>query len=394
MLDWLPKLDLPALTIKGRRLLPIVQGGMGVGISAHRLAGSVAQCDAVGTIASVDLRHHHPDLLARSKGCRDPQALNMLNLEALDREVKMALSDSNGHGMVAVNVMKAVDAHADYVRQACESGAHAVVMGAGLPLDLPELTADHPDVARIPILSDVRGVAVVLKKWLRKQVLPDAVVIEHPQWAGGHLGAARKEDVNDSRFNFDTVLEGVANLLRELGIERERIPFICAGGIYRHQQVRDLLGKGAAGVQLGTAFAVTSESDAHPNFKKVLAGAKQEEIVEFMSVAGLPARGVLTPWLKNYLRRETHLQSKAKCDTERCTQGLHCLTACGLRDGLAKFGQFCIDTQLAAALRGEVNKGLFFRGGAPLPFGDRIRSARELIEYLLTGHEPAPTPSQ
>lgn len=302
----------------------------------------------------------------------------------------MALTESCGNGMVAVNVMKAVDAHADYVRQACESGAHAVVMGAGLPLDLPEMTADHPHVARIPILSDVRGVAIVLKKWLRKQVLPDAVVIEHPQWAGGHLGAARKEDVMDSRFNFETVLEGIGNLLRELGIERERIPFICAGGIYRHQQVRDLLGRGAAGVQLGTAFAVTEESDAHPNFKKVLVEAKQEEIVEFMSVAGLPARGVATPWLKNYLRRESHLQAKAKCDTERCTQGLHCLTACGLRDGLSRFGQFCIDTQLAAALRGDVSKGLFFRGAAPLPFGDKVRSVRELIEYLLTGCDPQP----
>lgn len=388
MRDWLPKLGLPELIIKGRRLVPIVQGGMGVGVSAHRLASAVARCDAVGTVASVDLRQHHPDLMARSKGCRDPESLNKLNMEALDREIKMALSESQGHGMVAVNVMKAVDSHAQLVRQSCESGAHAVVMGAGLPLDLPELTADHPDVARIPILSDVRGISLVLKKWMRKHVLPDAIVIEHPRHAGGHLGAPKQEDINDRRFDFDVVLEGVAKLFSELGIERERIPLICAGGIHRHEQVRELIGQGASAVQLGTAFAISEESDAHPNFKKVLAEAKREDIVEFMSVAGLPARGVLTPWLKNYLRREQHLQAKAKCDESRCTQGLHCLTACGLRDGLQKFGQFCIDTQLAAAMRGEVGKGLFFRGAGPTPFGAAIRPVRELIEYLLTGNKP------
>ena len=388
LLDRLTELGLPALTIRGRKTLPIVQGGMGVGISAHRLSGAVAACGGVGTIASVDLRHHHPDLLERSKKLRDPDQINALNLEALDREVKMALDTAAGNGMVAVNVMKAVDAHADYVRQACESGAHAVVMGAGLPLDLPEMTADYPNVARIPILSDVRGIGIVLKKWLRKHVLPDAIVIEHPRHAGGHLGAARIEELGDRRFDFDVVLEGVFQLFRELSLDRERIPLICAGGINSHEQVKSLLGQGASGVQLGTAFAVTEEGDAHPDFKKVLAEAKSEDIVEFMSVAGLPARGVATPWLKNYLRRETLLQSKAKCDRSRCTQGLHCLTTCGLRDGLAKIGQFCIDTQLAAAVRGEVKKGLFFRGAAPLPFGSAIRPVRELVEYLLTGQKP------
>jgi len=116
-------------------------------------------------------------------------------------------------------------------------------------------------------------------------------------------------------------------------------------------------------------------------------------VVEFVSVAGLPARGVLTPWLKNYLRRESMLQSKAKCDPDRCAAGLHCLTVCGLRDGLARFGQFCIDSQLAAALRGDVNKGLFFRGAGTLPFGSAVRPVRELIEYLLTGVRPGGLPA-
>ncbi|OGA52488.1 MAG: 2-nitropropane dioxygenase [Betaproteobacteria bacterium RIFCSPLOWO2_12_FULL_62_13] len=379
---------LPKWTLRGRRLLPIVQGGMGVGVSAHRLAGNVARLGAMGTIASVDLRHHHPDLMERSEGCHDQVELDQLNLVALNREISRALDAAEGRGAVAVNVMKAVTAHAAYVRQSCESGAHAIVMGAGLPLDLPELTRDFPRVALIPILSDVRGVCIVVKKWLRKNRLPDAIVIEHPRYAGGHLGATRAEEIADPRFDFEPVLGGIFNLFRELGIERERIPLIPAGGINSHEEVQALLALGVAAVQIGTPFAVTEEGDAHPNFKQVLAEAGPDEIVTFMSVAGLPARAVLTPWLKNYLRREKALQAHAKADPRRCVSGLNCLTVCGLRDGLAAIGQFCIDTRLAFALEGDVKKGLFFRGAERLPFGTAIRPVAELLDYLLTGSMP------
>jgi len=144
-------------------------------------------------------------------------------------------------------------------------------------------------------------------------------------------------------------------------------------------------------VQVGTPFAVTEESDAHLNFKKVLAEARPEDIVTFMSVAGLPARAVLTPWLRNYLRREKALQAHAKADPRRCVPGLNCLTVCGLRDGIAAMGQFCIDTRLAYALKGDVKKGLFFRGFEKVPFGSAIRPVADLMQYLLTG---APPPAQ
>ena len=380
--------SLPAWKLRNRSLLPIVQGGMGIGISAHRLAGSVAALGALGTISSVDLRHHHPDLLAKTESSRDKVALDQANLVALDREIKSALALSQGHGAIAVNVMKAVGAHATYVRQSCESGAHAIVMGAGLPLDLPDMTKDFPDIALIPILSDVRGTAIVLKKWLRKKCLPDAIVIEHPRYAGGHLGATRSEEINDPRFDFEAVLTGIFNIFKELGIERERIPLIPAGGINSHEKVRSLLELGAAAVQIGTPFAVTEEGDAHEHFKQVLAEAKPEDIVTFMSVAGLPARAVLTPWLKNYLRREKSLQAHAKADPRRCVPGFECLTVCGLRDGIASIGQFCIDMRLAFALKGDVKKGLFFRGSESLPFGSAIRPVAELLDYLLTGKIP------
>lgn len=376
----------PLLKLKDKSLLPIVQGGMGVGISAHRLAGNVAALGALGTISSVDLRRHHADLMAQTNKSRDKELINAVNLIALDREIRAARDIAAGRGMIAVNVMRAVAEYAAYVRQACESGADAVVVGAGLPLDLPELTANYPDVALIPILSDARGIALVLKKWMRKNRLPDAIVIENPRYAAGHLGAAQPENVNDAHYAFPAVLEASFELFRQLGIERERIPLIVAGGIHSHEQIRELFALGASAVQLGTPFAVTQEGDAHPNFKKVLAEARPEDIVTFMSVAGLPARAVRTPWLANYLDKEPKLQAKAM--PKQCTVGFDCLQQCGLRDGIGKAGQFCIDTQLAFALNGDIKRGLFFRGSEILPFGSAIRPVRELVEYLLTGSRP------
>jgi nitronate monooxygenase len=381
--------DFPPLRIRGRSLLPIVQGGMGVGVSAHRLAGSVAGLGAVGTLSSVDLRRHHADLMERTAGVRDKQAIDAANLEALDREVRAALRLAEGRGLVAVNVMRAVSQYAEYVRQACASGAQAIVVGAGLPLDLPDLVADYPDVALIPILSDARGVGVLLKKWLRKGRLPDAVVIEHPRHAGGHLGAASAAEVDDPRFEFATVIPGVHALLDELCIARERVPIIVAGGIGSHADVRKMLALGAAAVQIGTAFAVTAEGDAHPNFKRVLAEARPEDIVTFTSVAGLPARAVRTPWLNAYLAKLPALRRRAKPRRE-CTLAFDCLATCGLRDGIERFGQFCIDLQLAAALRGDVERGLFFRGAGALPFGTQIRPVCDLLAHLLSGAAPAP----
>lgn len=371
---------LPPLRLRGRDLLPIVQGGMGVGVSAHRLAGTVAARGAVGTLASVDLRRHHPDLMAETGRSRDKAAIDRANLVALDREIRAALALAGGRGVVAVNVMRAVSEYGAYVRQACASGAQALVVGAGLPLDLPDLAAEHPDVALIPILSDARGIGVVLRKWLRRGRLPHAIVVEHPRYAGGHLGAARVEDLADARFDFARVAEEAQAIFRELGLAP--VPLVAAGGIDSREKLRAALAEGAAAVQIGTPFAVTEESAAHPTFKRVLAEARPEDIVEFVSVAGLPARAVRTPWLERYLARLPRLAAKAARRTE-CTLAFDCLATCGLRDGIGRIGQFCIDFRLAAALAGDYERGLFFRGAGRLPFGAQIRPAGDLIDYFL-----------
>jgi nitronate monooxygenase len=371
------------LRLGGKSCLPLVQGGMGVGISAHRLAGSVAREGCVGTVSSVDLRRLHPDLMRATGKSRDKAAIESANLQALGREIGAARELAGGRGAIAVNVMRAVSQYADYVRTACASGADAIVVGAGLALDLPELARDWPGVALVPIVSEARAAALIARRWQRRGRAPDAIVVEHPRYAGGHLGATRLEEVDDARFDFERVLPEIRAALHDAGLDADKVPLIAAGGINSPERVRAARDAGAAAVQVGTPFAVAEEGDAHINFKKVLAGARAEDIVVFMSVAGLPARAVRTPWLSNYLEKEQTLKNRAK-QRRQCTLAWDCLSHCGLRDGLAQAGQFCIDHHLAAALRGDVDRGLFFRGSEPVPFGAEIRPARELVGYLLS----------
>lgn len=377
---------LKPLRIRDKTLLPIVQGGMGVGVSASKLSAAVAQLGGMGTISSVDLRRHHPDLMTQTGHLdKEPDAraqIDQANLIALDREIRAARQASQGQGWIAVNVMKALSAYETYVTQSLASGANALVVGAGLPLDLPDLARDHPEVALIPILSDARGVQLLVRKWEKKGRLPDAIVIENPKLAGGHLGAGKVADLNDPRFDFEVVIPQVLEFFKQAGYEKD-IPLIAAGGIDSHAHIRQLQSLGAAGVQLGTAFAVTQECDASEVFKQILAHAQPQDLVEFVSVAGLPARAVRTPWLDKYLRILPVLQERAH-PKSKCNMSFDCLQHCGLRDGDAGIGQFCIDQQLGHAMEGDAERGLFFRGAGKLPFGEHIRSVAELVTHLLT----------
>ncbi|MBP6494586.1 MAG: nitronate monooxygenase, partial [Rhodoferax sp.] len=232
----------------GKDLIPVVQGGMGVGVSAGGLAGTVAGLGGVGTISSVDLRRLHPDLMAKTGHLdKEPDAKQLIdaaNLEALDREIKRARTISQGRGLIAVNMMRALSAYEIYVRQALASGVDALVVGAGLPLDLPDLAREFPATALVPILSDARGVQLLVKKWERKGRLPDAVVIEHPRLAGGHLGAAKVADLQDPRFDFENVIPQVMEFFKTAGIEG-KIPLIAAGGISCREDIMRLQALGA-----------------------------------------------------------------------------------------------------------------------------------------------------
>jgi len=376
-------MDFPYLKIKGRSLLPVIQGGMGIGVSAHGLAGAVAAEGAVGTIASVELRRLHADLMRPLRRLRDPAASAKANLIALDREIQEARRIAGKEGFIAVNVMHAISGYREHVLQAIKSGVNAVVVGAGLPMDLPTLAAEFPKVALIPILSEGRGVQLVMRRWMRQKRLPDAIVIENPQFAGGHLGATRLEDVSNPKYGFANVLPAIRKLFAELGLKPDQIPLVAAGGISSVQKMHEIFSLGGSGAQLGTPFAVTTEGDAHINFKRVLADAMPKDLVTFMSSAGLPARAVLTPWLRRYLGREEELRACASQDHSLCPSQTECLVHCGFKDGNSSSGQFCIEAQLAAAQRGDVQHGLFFRGAGQLPFGQQIRSVRDLVATLL-----------
>lgn len=388
--ELLLKSEVTPLILKGKIVLPIVQGGMGVGVSAHKLAGAVAKAGGVGTISSIDLRRLHPDLMEQTqhlKPCSESRDLiNVANIEALRREIRLAKEESQGSGLVAVNVMKAVSEYAQYVKCSLENGADMIVVGAGLPLDLPDLASDYPDALLVPILSEARGVQLLVKKWMKKGRLPDAIVIENPRLAGGHVGASSVSDIHNTKFDFENVIPEVLAFFKDAGIEG-KIPLIAAGGISSLKDIKRLQALGASAVQLGTAFAVTTEGDADEAFKHVLANAKKDDIVEFLSVAGLPARAVKTPWLGKYLKVESVLQKTAR-KKPRCTMVFDCLHDCGLRDGNSSWGQFCIDKVLGSALVGSVQKGLFFRGAGALPFGNQIRTVLDLITQLLSDMEP------
>ena len=222
---------------------------------------------------------------------------------------------------------------------------------------------------------------------MKKGRLPDAIVIEHPAHAGGHLGVTQIDDMHDPRFDFARVLDETAQVMASLGLARETIPLIVAGGINSHDTVRAAFDAGANGVQVGTPFAVTEEGDAHPHFKRVLADATPEDIVDFVSVTGLPARAVNAVARSLPAQRDAHPHQLGALK-QRCPTALECLSVCGLRDGIEKFGHFCIDTRLAAAA--DVANGLFFRGREALPFGRAIRSVRDLLDLLLTGRATEP----
>jgi len=238
------------LRLGGREARPLVQGGMGIGVSAHRLAAAVAREDCVGTISSVDLRRLHPDLMRATERTRDKQAIEQANLTALEREIGAAREASGGRGAIAVNVMRAVSQYADYVRTSCAAGADAIVAGAGLAFDLPELARDWPRVALVPIVSEARAASLIVRRWQRHSRAPDAIVVEHPRYAGGHLGATRLEEVADPRFDFERVLPEIRAALHDAGLDADRIPLIAAGGINSPARASAVLAAGAAAVQV------------------------------------------------------------------------------------------------------------------------------------------------
>lgn len=276
-----------AVTIRGKTLsVPVLQGGMGIGVSLDRLAGAVASCGAMGTISAALPGVGEPGF------DRDPKGVS---LEALERQVRRAKEKAAGAGLVAVNVMVASAQYAECVATALKAGADAIVCGAGLPKDLPAIAAQVPesDAALAPIVSSGRAAALICKLWERRSGrLPDFMVLEGPL-AGGHLGFSREEAKEDRQ----TLGELLQDVLQALAPFKEKcgrdIPVFVAGGIRDGYEMARYMRQGAAGAQFATRFITTQECDASDGFKQALLSAEEEDITIVQSPVGIDRKSVV-----------------------------------------------------------------------------------------------------
>lgn len=249
--------------------VPVMQGGMGVGVSLSGLAGAVAAEGGIGIISTAQIGYRDPNFDLEPIAC---------NLRAIQTEIDKARQIAKG-GIVGVNIMVATQKYEEYVKAAAEAGADLIVSGAGLPVDLPKYVQGS-GTKLVPIVSSVKSVQVIMKYWLKKYgIMPDAVVIEGPL-AGGHLGFTREQAENPEALHYDDEVLKILRYVNEAGEEHHtRIPVIMAGGIYTREDMEHYLALGISGVQMATRFVTTYECDADDAYKQCYIRAHKEDIM-------------------------------------------------------------------------------------------------------------------
>lgn len=340
--------------------VPLIQGGMGVRISGGNLAGHVACCGGIGLVATAGLGLNSPHYDGKNFFTADPLALK--------DEIRKAYAIAP-EGIVGTNCMVAVTNYDEMVRASCEGGAKVIVSGAGLPLNLPGLTADYPEVALVPIVSSVKAAELIARKWHKGYGrMPDAVVVEDPDTAGGHLGE-KMEKIGSGAYDQYATVRGVkAYFLENWKID---VPVIAAGGIWDRQDLLHALDQGADGVQMASRFVCTEECDASDAFKQAYLDCSREDIGLVMSPAGLPGRAIKKN-IDQIRQRDVDLGV-------RCPSG--CLKKCSYKVGQERF---CIVHALDRAQRGDVETGLVFCGTNAWK-ADRITTVRAIFEELFAG---------
>lgn len=335
---------------------PIIQGGMGVGVSLSNLAGHVAKEGCIGVLSTAQVGYRKPDFYKNPIRCND---------EALAEEIKKAKEFAGGKGLVGVNVMVATNRYEETLKVALEAGVEVVISGAGLPLKLPELT-DGYDVAIAPIISSGKAARIVLQSWKRNyNRFPDFVVLEG-KGAGGHLGF-KKEQVDEDGFTLEILLKEVLEAIRPFSEAKgEEIPVFVAGSVFDGYELAHYMKMGAFGAQIGTRFIATYECDASPKFAEVIINAKKEDIMLVKSPVGLPGRAIRTPFSKKLM--ETDRIAPTRC--------LNCLKPCD-----PKVTPYCISEALIHAAKGDVERGLFFSGENAWRI-DRMYHVDELIDEI------------
>lgn len=316
--------------------LPIVQGGMGIGISLHGLASAVANEGGVGVISAAGVGMEEPDFAANPREA---------NLRALRSEIRLAKEKTEG--VLGVNIMVALTDFEQLAAAAMQEGIGIVFAGAGLPLNLPALRKADCQTKLVPIVSSARAFSLISRHWLeRYNCLPDAVVVEGPM-AGGHLGYSLPQ-LEDPEVTLESI---VAEVLRESArletAHGKHIPVIAGGGVYTGADISRILRLGAEGVQMATRFVATAECDASEAFKQAYVTCRKEDIRIINSPVGLPGRAIHNAFLE---RAEEGCEKTVSCP-------YHCISNCK-----PEKRPYCISLALINAKRGNLGKGFAFAG--------------------------------
>ncbi len=336
--------------------VPVIQGGMGVGISLSGLASAVANEGGAGIISSAGL-----GLLYKKFSVDYLEA----SISGLKEEIRKAREKTSG--VIGVNVMVAMTNFADMVRTAIAEKVDILIAGAGLPLDMPSFLKKESTTKLVPIVSSARAAKIICDKWKTNyDYLPDAVIVEGPK-AGGHLGF-KEEQIEDSNFSLEKLVPEIVTELKSFEDKYgQQIPLIAAGGIYTGQDIRDIMALGASGVQMGTRFVTTDECDASTDFKKSYIDASEKDIEIIKSPVGMPGRAILS----NFINK---VKAGAK---QPKTCPFKCIRTCDISKS-----PYCIIIALMNALKGNFEAGYAFAGSNAFR-ATRIFSVKEVFQSLL-----------
>jgi len=347
---------------------PIVQGGMGVGISWDGLAGNVSKEGGLGVVSSVGTGYYNnKEFAGRLVADRPLSEANFYSKDGFEAIIKNARKIC-GDKPLAANILYAINGYGEVVKNACELGVDIIITGAGLPTNMPEFTEGYPDVALVPIVSSPKALKIICKRWQKRyNRLPDAVVVEGPK-SGGHQGFTYEQCKME-----ENQLENIVAPVVEEAAKWGDIPVIAAGGVWDKSDIEEMLSLGASGVQMGTRFIGTHECDAHENLKNVLLNAKKEDIQLMKSPVGYPAQGVVT--------NLTHLVAKREGPSIKCIS--NCVAPCNRGEEAKEVG-FCIADRLSDAYLGNLETGLFFSGTNGYRLKEII-SVKDLMSKLVEG---------
>ncbi|MDP2238022.1 MAG: nitronate monooxygenase family protein [Bacteroidales bacterium] len=339
---------------------PIIQGGMGVGISLSGLAAAVANEGGIGVISAAGLGMLKPG------GSKNFLENNLLELQ---NEIRKARSLSSG--TIGVNIMVALTNYPDLVKTAIDEGIDLIFSGAGLPLDLPKYLTPGSKTKLVPIVSSARAANLICNKWMNNYgYLPDAIVVEGPK-AGGHLGF-KAEQLFDENYALEKLIPEVLEVAAQFEFKHNKsIPVIAAGGIYSGADIADFLKLGASGVQMGTRFVTTHECDATDAFKQAYINAKKDDVKIIKSPVGMPGRAINSSFLEDVEAGKRHPK----------TCPVNCIHTCDI-----KTAPYCIMASLTSAHRGNFNRGYAF-AGSNVWRTDEIISVKELMNTLKTEYE-------